>query len=349
MKNDQLKTACICTAVLSVICIAVCLWHSANKPIAIAVQAQTAAEESVSITDSTDGSRLIRLSLSEAAGDGDDIDIPLPSGVASESIRTENLYLTGELLINILADGSRYEQEDPGILARSSRVSECTCEVSENSCSLRFALTGVYEPQMSLSDGVLHIRLQSPAELYEHIVLIDPVPSAGADMTLETAQALENLYQTDPRIHVYLTRTGADRQDETALRLLQETGADFLVRLETQSASEQDSFRVIYNGSRYLRRYTNAELARDLASGIAADSGRMFTDLDASPDGDILLNAAEIPAATVLMTGNTQNSASWLTDKKAPAKIAAGIARALTLASDTMESRTVREDSKEKP
>ena len=343
MKNDGLRILARFTGIFAVIALAVCLWRSATKPIAIAVQAQAKAPETQDELSPYEMSTSKAIDFADAAADGEDISIPLPGGVTSDDIQTENQYLSGQLWINIRGNDRRYEEGASGITANRTKVSECVYITSDPSeYSLRFGLTGVYEPQMSLVDGALHIRLLKPSEVYEHIVLVDPVPASGSltDLSLKTAEALEILCQDDTKLRIYLTRMGQEYRQETALWLLRETDADFLIRLETVSSAGEEAFRMIYNGDWYLRRYTNAELSRDLASGVAQATGRMFTELSPDAGDDILLTNAEIPSARIQFAGRMEDAASWLNNARTPGRIAEGIRSALQTAADTIEERT---------
>ena len=232
------------------------------------------------------------------------------------------------LRITLHTDSDPYEltacSADPGKVHRGMAV-----RTDRDAISLRFELTGFFEPEMSLIDGMLHVSLRTPKSVFRHVVLVDPAErgSSTTDLSFRVAQALAARFSDDGTTAVYLTRWGNEWDKERTAALLEETEADLFLRLhngshesDTDSVfSSGNSFTVCYNNNWFMRKYSNAQFARDLSVRIAGASGREVRAILPADSDDPLLASSEVPAAGV-----------YLGEYGDSARIAQGLAEALT-------------------
>ncbi|MCR5674124.1 MAG: hypothetical protein K6G16_00290 [Lachnospiraceae bacterium] len=343
MNEDQLKTVAKLASLFAAAALAACLWRTATKPVMIkgTVQAHEETRTSDESLEEIWDARV--LTLVPAAGDGDDLIVPLPSGMRAEDVRTENHYLSRQLWVTLRSSRSPYDKDGSEIAVNTEKVREGVSVRSDrNAISLRFGLTGLYEPTVSLADGMLHVRLTAPGETGGHVVLVDPLPqdtetdagqtgtgSEKADPALLTAQDLAARYEGDEHVHVYLTRLGEDWEEERARALLQETGADLCIRIASGETADGDGLFTLYNDTWYLRRYTNAEFARDLTAAVAAAAKLPIAGIEPDGDDSTLLHMCEVPAVTIYLPDGPEDQLS---------DIAAGLKNATEQAFEIMDS-----------
>ncbi len=307
MTDKEWKSLAIKTAVFSVIAMAVCLVRAATKPIIIEGTAE-ARESSRGQTDdealdSMYDALVLDMADIDAASGGADLVVPLPVGISSEDVRTENHYLSHQLWIIMRSSRADYSKSELRVSAVSSKVREGVYLRTERSeCSLRFGLTGLYEPVASLEDGALKIRLQSPGEVYEHVLLIDPGEVSGEDdiPLLAANEAARRLSGRDG-IMVYVTRAGRHRDEDMSITMLRDTGADLCIKLSVDEG-RTSGVSAEYNETWYLRRYTNARFAADLLEGVAGATGCEMISSTGTGRSEPILAASSVPAAGLILS-----------------------------------------------
>ncbi len=326
-----MKKAAILATIFAAASLSVCLWRAATQPVIISgtVQAQEESPELLPEPDEGHDAEVMTIHPMPADYPGtEDLIISLPPGIGSEGISSENNYLSHLLRITLHTDSDPHGQLT--CTAAPDKVHRGILTRAESGeLNLYYDLTGLYEPVMSLIDSTLHIRLETPKDLYRHVVLVDPAERGNSttDISLRAAQALTSLYSENSSTAIYLTRRGDEWSEEQTLTLLQETGADLFLRLHngspvpetTEPSSSADGFTVCYNDKWFLRKYSNAEFARDLSVSLAKATGHGVNAILPTGSEDLLLEAPEVPAAAVYL-GETGDSA----------RIAKGLAEVLS-------------------
>ncbi|MBR5115934.1 MAG: hypothetical protein IK096_02615 [Lachnospiraceae bacterium] len=316
MEAPDLKRVAVLTGIFSVIALTVCLWRAATKPVVIVDAAEVEeqiAEEKPEEAFQPEVNDTLLLSLQPQQDPDVDLQIPLPAGILSEDIRAENRYLYHQLWITLRTNRMIYDQMP--IAADAEKIREAVCiRTGENEYCLRFGLTGLYEPETRLSDGSLSVKLRLPGEIYPHVILVDPIggPSAAdpgvaaaeedpnqKDPALAAALKLAELFREDGDTQVYLTRQGAEWDEELAPLLLKETEADLCIRLRSDDSGGSDAICAAYNDQWYLRKYSNARFACDLAEEAAIAAGRPVAAIEAVGREDALLAVSTVPSATI--------------------------------------------------
>ena len=317
MEAPDLKKVTLYTSIFCVIALAVCLWRAATKPVVIAdaaeVRKEVPAEEPEEAYQPEVNDPLL-LSLQPQQDPEVDLQIPMPAGILSEDIRSENRYLYHQLWITLHTGKMIYDQMP--IYANTEKIREAVCiRTGEEEYCLRFGLTGLYEPETQLSDGSLSLKLRDPGEIYPNIVLVDPVGQPAEDTAepleetalkqqdpaLAAALKLAELFREDPETQVYLTRQGAEWDEALASILLKETGADFCLRLRVDDKGGSDAICAEYNDRWFLRKYSNAQFACDLAEEAAISAGRPVAAIEPCGSEESLLSISTVPGAVIGM------------------------------------------------
>ncbi len=350
MREALLKKTARFAAIYGIIALTVCFWRAATKPVILSgtVQARETVKEQAQ-QEAEEASEPQVLALTDPAPGADcDLEIPLPMGMSSEDVESTNHYLPRQLRITLCTRKGNFEKGEEQILARSDKVREAVyVRMNREEVSLRFALTGLYEPESSLSEGALHIRLCPPGELYDRVILVDPVrPASGEDITLDVAEAFAELYSSSVNTRVYLTRMDEAHSEETVRALLTETEPDLCIRLctgglpagEEETAAGTAGLRAGYNDTWFLRKYDNASFADALAAGMQETSGIRVTDIRPVGLNDPLLAASQVPAA-ILSLGDPADSAdaAFLTGEDTAAELAKGMSEAVKEAFAALE------------
>ena len=306
MTDKEWKSLAIKTAVFSVIAMAVCLVRAATKPIIIEGTAEARENSRGQIEDealdSMYDAQVLDMAGMEASAGGADLIVPLPAGISSEDVRTENHYLSHQLWVIMRSSRADYSKSDLKVSAVSEKVREGVyLRVERSECSLRFGLTGLYEPVASLEDGALRIKLLSPGEVYEHVLLIDPDEVSGDDdiPLLAANEAARRLSERDG-IMVYVTRAGRHRDEDMSIAMLRDTGADLCIKL-SMDEGRTSGVSAEYNETWYLRRYTNARFAADLLEGIAGATGCDIISSTGTGRSEPILAASPVPSAGLIL------------------------------------------------
>ncbi|MCR5177653.1 MAG: hypothetical protein K6C95_01575 [Lachnospiraceae bacterium] len=315
MTDKEWKSLAIKTAVFSVIAIVVCIVRAATKPIIIEGTAEARESARGQIDDEPLDSMYDALVLDmdelESPADGADLIVPLPAGISSEDVRTENHYLSHQLWIVMRSSRADYSGDDFRVSAVPEKVREGVyLRVERSECSLRFGLTGLYEPVTSLEDGALRIKLVSPGEVYEHVLLIDPGETDGeSDIPLMVANEAARRLSAREGIMVYVTRAGEHRDEDLSITMLRETGADLCISLSVDK-SLNSAISAQYNETWYLRNYSNARFAADLLEGVAGATGYVMISSDGVGRSEPFLAASTVPTAALILPDTDGTDAS---------------------------------------
>ena len=268
-KQDELyallmKRTAIIATVLSVITLIFVFIYLSTRSVVLG--------NAVMANDLTSGSTVYSLSdktfqvpLVEGS---DSIELTLPRGTNSEDIVIENRVTTCSLLIGV-EDSEDYYTEESSV-STPENVTGCQCTLrTDGSSVLEFRLDGIYEYTSTLDNGTLYVSFVKPHEMYDKIIVIDPVLSESAegenvDAALYEAFALRDKLDKNG-VKAYLLRSDSNEMkfiDKKAL--IKELDPDFVICIDCAADTT-----VYYNDSLYIRKYGNDDLAKQVLADIS--------------------------------------------------------------------------------
>ncbi len=290
---------------------------------------------------------------------GERLCIPLESGVKAEKVIIENRYMDGELRITILGGDAEF-YNTRAVYGDITGILAATYEGSAIGVLMKFSLNDVYECKSVLEGGNLYIDLVAPAEVYENIIVIDPVCrslDAVGELTEAVAEAVtenvtdETLWQQEQQITLDVAKRLKKKLDATDIKA-------YFTRLEEKSVSEEEkqalastvnadfilaigaSFdetnekkygtEAVYNANFFTPEVNSVELADAcLRQVVTHISGRAIGLAEATESTEVVWNA-QVPAV-LLKVGYLTNEqeAALLAREDYREKIAEGLYQAI--------------------
>lgn len=214
------------------------------------------------------------------------IGIPLPKNVNASDISVENHYMDSLLVVNIKA-ASAESFADAKISCGDNRVKSIDVVSEDGIVSLKFDLDGIYEPKTIFENNELYISLYSPREIYDKIVVIDPVaggsdPGLTADVldtnekceektiALKVAKTLKGKAE-DSDIKFYYTRLDdVNPSDESRVRLANEIKADMYIIVGTNYSEDSALYGITgeYNEDFFIPGFGSVDLTNAIESEV---------------------------------------------------------------------------------
>jgi len=207
--------------------------------------------------------------------DVDYICIPLPEKTGTDDIVIENHYMDHKLYVGI-NDALEQFYLDNNLTGNRENVIKGTYEVTNSGIRLCLDMKGLYEYKSVLDNGSLYITLYTPREMFEKIVVIDPI-GGGADtgvsdgvinekdISLSIAAKLRILLDNDDsNIKVYYTRLDdVNPTKEARVSLANDSKADMYIRIGADSKEDTSVYGVtsLYNGDYFIPGFGNVELS----------------------------------------------------------------------------------------
>jgi len=258
LKKDNMILTLVLWCIIGIISMGAMLLTAADKVIVIAdagrEQATPVVEDSPelfmggALLLERDGSSLRQLV------------IPLETGVKAENVVMENRYMERELWIYIKqADPSFYETN--AIVGDLTWVQDAAYEAQEDGVILKLTMSDVMEYHSTLENDSLKLAFSHPYELYDGIVVIDPV---GGGITCEIVKQLQKKIN-DPKIKVYYTRTEEKNVTvNNCLKLAEAVGADLYLQIGV-SVNQEDSsvygIQTFYNEEYFIPDFGSVQWA----------------------------------------------------------------------------------------
>lgn len=287
----------------------------------------------------------------QKTSDGENIFyIPLPRGIKAESVLVENHYIHSELWLGIRGEDAGFFEEN-ALTGDTGFIRESRYEVQENGVLLKLKMRRVMEYRSTLKGDVLEVACYEPGELYDYVVVLDPVADdsnaeavdgqvQAEDVALSVARMVQKKLSLDG-VRVYLTRAeGIELSEEDRLALTEQVGADLYIGIGV-SRDEADPGRYgilcYYNQDYFIPDFGNVNLADVLTREVATASCNRALGLEPA-EGDSLLGHMEIPAA-LLSVGYLTNSQEreLLGQEGYQEKLAEGVLAALAKACRELE------------
>ena len=237
--------------------------------------------------------------------------IPLAKGTKAENVVMENRYMERELWIYLQgADKDFYEQN--AIYGDINPVLNGYCEEQQSSVVLRLEMDTVWEYRSTMENDVLAITCYRPGELYDNIVVADPVGGGSeygvrVDSHSEKKIALQigkELQQKNEPEHtkIYYTRMeDIEVSREDRLALIKAVDADLYLGIRACEDSEHSEYYGIhgfYNGEYFIPEYGNVQWADVLTRNVTIAASNRAIGLTQAEEGSILYDI-DIPAAEV--------------------------------------------------
>lgn len=287
---------------------AVMLWYAANKTIVIADVSQEQAGLSMnaqSYAGEENGTDLILHRTFNMQGS---FCIPLPKSIKPENVVMENRHMDRELWIYVQSEETDFYEKN-ALYGDVSRILEGYSEVRDSGLLLRLKMEDVLEYRSTMEGNTLTIVSRNPHELYDFLVILDPVgggSDTGAegygisekDLALEVAKQVQrNFAMTNVRL--YLTRTeDVEVSAEERVGLAEAVGADLFIRISACADDEDSSAYGIqgsYNGEYFIPGFGNAELADIVTKEVTIAASNRAVGLVAA-DEDSILSGIGVPA-----------------------------------------------------
>ena len=219
------------------------LWTAAHKTVVISARSQEQGELVPEYRTEQTGEMQLPMQTDQKADR--QICIPLESGTKAENVVVENHYMEKELWIYI-ENGRKAFYKERRITGDLNPVEKGICEAQNEGVLLRLSMREVLEYHSTLEEGSLWVDYVSPKELYDRIVVLDPV-GGGRDLGVtasgcqEKEVALSVARQTaqlmeDRQVKVYLTRTeDTDVTKEARRQFADWVGADLYLEIALSS------------------------------------------------------------------------------------------------------------------
>ena len=174
------------------------LWTAAHKTVVISARSQEQGELIPEYRTEQTGEMQLPMQTDQKADR--QICIPLEAGTKAENVVVENHYMEKELWIYI-ENGRKAFYKERRITGDLNPVEKGICEAQNEGVLLRLSMREVLEYHSTLEEGYLWVDYVSPKELYDRIVVLDPVgggrdPGVTASGCQEKEVALSVARQT---------------------------------------------------------------------------------------------------------------------------------------------------------
>lgn len=276
---------------------------------------------------------------------GDRLCIPLQNGVKAENVVIENRYTEQELRITII-DGDVAFYNTQAVYGDITGIEAGTYEENALGVLMKFKLTDIFECKSVLEGGKLYIDFVAPEEVYDKIVVIDPIYGVLADgseevwwqekeVVLDVAKKLKNkLDATD--IKAYFTRLDDTEVSENAgLELVEKVNADFILSIGvSQDVTDENKYgtEIVYNRDFFTPKLNSVELADVTLRQVVIHISGRGNGLFAATENESVVWNAQVPAV-LLKVGYLSNEqeAKLLAREDYREKIAEGIYQAILM------------------
>lgn len=350
-KSENMTAACVVWTFAFLTCMTVMLMFAANKTIVIADVSQDPSGLPVNTVQPGEAAEDRTLELQEDNRIEGSIYVPLPKGIRAENVTMENRYVDRELLLYIHgAEESFYEENN--ISGDISPVLSARCEVQEGGVLLRIGINRVLEYRSTMDSSGLTINWYEPDELYDYIVVLDPAGGGSQtgiadyslrekDVTLQVAKQIQKQFSLQ-NVRLYCTRTeDADIPSDERVRLAEEVGADFYIRLcavADDKDAEAYGITGFYNEDYYIPGFGNTALADLFTREVTIAASNRAVGLKAAGEESIL-RLLKIPAAEISIGFLSNPKEEYLLGQESyQEKLAAGFVSALSKAVEILET-----------
>lgn len=286
--------------------------------------------------------RLIAEGAADTNGGRNCFQIPLPANVKAEAVVAENRYMDKELWLYVQGGTTEF-YKDILMYGDESLVEDGFCRSTKDGIVLELHMKQVLEYRSTMEESMLYIEAFQPRELYQEIVVIDPI-GGGAEtgivhggleekeLALQVAKLLKKK-ELSPEVKLYFTRM-EDKAvtEEERLALIEAVDADLYLQLSAcENTENTDVYGIqsFYNEEYYIPQFGNVEWADVVTRNVTLTAKNRAVGLGAASQESIL-EKIEVPAAKLCM-GYMSNATecALLKQEAYREKLADGIAAAL--------------------
>lgn len=337
--------------VLFTLCMAVMLSFAANKTVVIADTSEADSNRMLESRKSEKQVSEYELVIGKRSGTKESLCVPLPKGIRAENVRMENRYMNRELWLYVETDQVEYFR-DHLIEGDNTAVLRGSYEVQDNGILLKLRMSEVFEFRSTMENSCLTLEWYSPKDLYDYILVLDPVMTKDSGMneiTFGVAGQIRKLLEM-PELKVYITAAEDDYSDVEAeekestengnpdsyemrcVRFAEEVGADFYIALSVASDPdypEQYGICGKYNDIFFIPEYGSVDLADALTRNVTIASGNRALGLVPFAADSYLRNIKTPAAEIILGFLSNPEEATLLSESNYREKLAEGVVKAV--------------------
>jgi len=282
-----------------------------------------------------------KLLLENNGGTKGQFRIPLETDILEDRIILENRDEDRELWVYIpVGDTSFY-----GTNAIEGDIAEIVdnCYTTNGSqIILKLKMKSIWEYQSIVENDSLQITMLHPKEVYEQIVVVDPIGGGSEcgitedgysekDLAGQVARLLEEKIK-EPGIKLYFTRTrDVEVPAEERLQLVQDVDADLYLRLGVSQAEDEDVYGIqtFYNEEYVIPEFGNTQWADLVTRKVTTLASNKALGLLPAEEGS-LLQSIKTPAAQINLGFMSNPQECLLMQQESyQKKLAQGIAEAI--------------------
>ncbi|MCH5342321.1 MAG: N-acetylmuramoyl-L-alanine amidase [Acetatifactor sp.] len=337
------------------VCMSVMLWFGSNKTIVIADMSQEHTGLSVDAGLAADVEKGPKVVLQRTYNTPNSFCVPLPKGIKPENVVMENRYMSRELWIYVQGVEVDFYQQN-GIYGDTSCILEGHSQEWESGLLLTLEMEDILEYRSTMEGNVLTIACSDPRDLYDFLVVLDPV-GGGSDagitgygisekeLALEVARYVQRNFEMS-NVRLYLTRTeDVEVSPEERTALAEAIRADLYIRIGAGTdGNNPDAYGIqgYYNGEYFIPGFGNTELADIVTKEVTIASSNRAVGL-VPADADSILRGIGMPAMELSMgyLSNPQEEA-LLKQEAYQGKLASGILNGIREACERLEQLGAR-------
>lgn len=287
------------------------VYFGINKTIEIANVAQDSVAPSEAMPEEEAEREIDALVFEDGEASADYLCIPLADKLEAERIRIENHYMDKELVI-LMEGVEEGFYSVHALTGNRSSIESGSFEGTEEGVRLKFEMDGIYEYRTVLENNNLYITFLNPREIYDRIVVIDPL-CGGADrgdqadgltekeLTLDIAKRLKTMFD-ESEVKAYYTRIDdVNPSVEDRVALANETKADMYIMIGAESNEDPSVYGITaaYNDEYFIPGFGSIELSDLLVKNVTTDVRGKALGLRKAAETEYALRHATVPAAKI--------------------------------------------------
>ena len=337
-------------AVLCSLYVLVMAWLNENKPVVTAEMEQPDLPVETDRDGHVNQYSITELTMSRSDGISGAFCVPLPAGIRPGNVFTENRYIDRELWIYV-QDGETDFYKENELYGDVSPILGGYCQGREDGVLLKLEMEGVMEYRSTLEGNVLTVTYSEPHELYDFLVVLDPVGGGSElgisgygisekELALEVAQQAQKSFSMS-NVRLYLTRTeDMEVSEQTRMDFVEAVDADLYIRIGAQADAENpDAYGVLsyYNEEYFIPGFGNVDLADIVTRQVTIASSNRAVGIAPAPEESIL-HGIRIPAVELSLGYLSNLKEEFLLEQEAyRQKLSEGILNAVSEACERLE------------
>lgn len=233
----------------------------------------------------------------------------------SEEVMEDDISIVNDYLVNTVTlyfEGMEENYYDINSISGNNDKIKSVLYTYKNGISIfQIKMTDIYECEIVKKNNSLCLEFQSPRELYDKIIVIDPGHGGTEsgniangivekELNLDIAMKLQSLLsETD--IKVYYTRLDDSNPDcEKRVQFANDINADMFISIHAVSKLEDDSMygiQTVYNSNFFIPRFSSLELADMIEKSVVTLVNGRANGLIMTKEDNVIVSKATIPVA----------------------------------------------------